>query len=102
MIRELTIPPDAHSAQQAIEVCRGWVIDGCLQCSIFPTLWKDDPGIWGVLLGDLANHISNAIAEETGQARVEIYKRICEILIVELKTPSDKHEGTFVEDNENT
>ncbi len=101
MKRELPIPPDADSAEEAIEILRGWLLDGCLQCSLFPTIWKDDPGTWGVLLADVANHIADAVAEDTGRPRDEVYERLCEVLVGELKSPSAKHEGTFVEHREN-
>jgi Domain of unknown function (DUF5076) len=97
MIRELPIPPDASQADQAIEVFRGWVIDGPLQCSLFPTIWKDSPGTWGVLLADAAHHIANAIGEATGAVPETILSEIKRVLISELKSPSDEHEGVFME-----
>ena len=100
MKRELPIPPDADSAEQAVEIFRGWLLDGGLQCSLFPTIWKDDPGTWGLLLADAANHIADAVAEDTGCPRDEVYERLCEVLVGELKTPSAEREGSFVEHRE--
>jgi len=42
MIRELMQPPDAQAAAQAIEVLRGWIIDGQPQYALLPTVWRDD------------------------------------------------------------
>ena len=97
MKRELPIPPDADSA------ARPWKSSGVgywtAACSapFFPTIWKDDPGTWGMLLADAANHIADAVAEDTGQPRHEVYERLCEVLMGELRAPSAKHEGSFVE-----
>ncbi len=95
MIRELTIPPDSKIASQAVEVIRGWIIDGQLQCSLFPTIWKDDPGTWGLILADAAIHIANALKEECGLDREKVIQEIKSIFVAELESPTDEHEGEF-------
>ena len=96
MKRELSIPPDAENATQAIEVIRGWIIDDGLQCSLFSTVWAKTPGAWGILLADAARHAANAIAEDSGASSAEIFAKIRNSLESELREPSDEHQGHFV------
>ena len=96
-MRELPIPPDAPKATQAIEVFRGWIIDGGLHCSLFPTIWEKTPEVWGMLLADAARHVANAIAEETGADSAAVFSNIKTALENELHDPSDEHEGQFSE-----
>lgn len=100
MKRELPVPPDAEQADQAIEVFRGWIVDGGLQCSLFPTVWKKTPEVWGILLADAARHVADAIAKESGIGSSEIFSAIRNKLVAELEDPSAEHEGQFI-DNKN-
>jgi hypothetical protein len=95
MIKELPIPPDAHTAKQAVEIFRAWIIDGPLQCSLFPTVWKDDPSTWGMLLADAASHIANALQEECGLDRETILQSIKLAFVSELENATDEREGAF-------
>lgn len=95
MKRELVIPPEAETADQAVEVFRGWIINGGLQCSLLPTIWKKTPEVWGILLADAARHAANAIAEDAGTDSAEIFAKIRISMESELRDPSDDHEGHF-------
>ena len=97
MKRELMLPPDAETAQQAVELLRGWIIDGHPQYSLFPTLWNDDLPAWGRFLADTASHIANAIAEDTGGDSVKILSAITTAFIQEANIPTGTHEGQFHE-----
>src|SRR5438445_6672726 len=90
--RELMRPPDAETAQQAVELLRGWIIDGHPQYSLFPTVWKDDLSAWGRFLADTASHIANAIAEDTGGDSNAILTSIITAFIQEVTDPTGKHE----------
>jgi hypothetical protein len=94
MMRELMIP-DAKTAKQAVEVLRGWIIDGHPQYSLFPTVWKNDLDSWGRFLADTARHISNAIAEDTSRNPEEILQAIKLAFIREMDSPINTHEGEF-------
>lgn len=87
MIRELKLPPDAKTAKQAVELLRGWIIDGHPQYALFPTVWKDDLDSWGRFLADTARHISNAVAEDTGRNSDEYCGRSNSPLLVRLTIP---------------
>jgi hypothetical protein len=96
MLRELSIPPDAHKADRAIEVFRGWLIDDGLQCSLLPGVWKDQWEGWGILLADAAHHMADALADSTGKPRPVIMAKIVKALLRELSEPTDEHTGEFV------
>jgi hypothetical protein len=95
MKRELIAPPDVRKARQAVELLRGWIIDGEPQYSLFPTIWNDDLPSWGRFLADTACHIANAIGEDTGRDSKDVLKAIAESFIHELKEPTGTHEGVF-------
>jgi len=90
-------PPDVDTAQQAVELIRGWIVDGHPQYSLFPTVWKDDLPSWGRFLADTANHLANAIAEDTGSDRQQIMAAIVSAFIQELTEATRTHEGQFHE-----
>ena len=63
MPEELPQPPAAATATQAMEMARVWIVDKSQHVVISPNLWKE-PGAWGVMLVDLANHVANAYAKQ--------------------------------------
>jgi hypothetical protein len=89
------VPPDAEAAEQAVELLRGWIIDGQPQYVLFPTAWKDDLPSWGRFLADTARHVTNAIAEETGRDPSEILETIIAAFTSEVCGPINEHEGQF-------
>lgn len=99
MIRELMLPPDAETAEQAVELLRGWIIDGHPQYSLLPTVWKDDLDSWGCFLADTARHITNAVAENTGRDSEEILRTIKLAFMREINDPQNTHEGEFHDRN---
>ena len=98
MSKELKVPPATNDADNATEIIRGWLIDGSLHCVLLPTIWKDNPETWGILLADIAGHISNALSDVTGADRDEILQRIRNIFVSELDSPTDFPEGDFCDD----
>lgn len=96
MKRELTVPPDVQHANEAIEVFRGWLIDNRLQCSLLPTIWKDEPEMWGVLLADAAHHVADALAHAPGGDRPRIMAKIVTTLLRELSQSTDDLSGGFM------
>lgn len=59
---ELEIPEAVLNADQKAELARVWLADGDQVAVISPRLW-DDPGVWGLMLVDLARHVASAYAE---------------------------------------
>lgn len=99
MKRELPIPPDAEQASQAIEVARGWIVDQRLQCSLLPTIWRETPEVWGILLADFLSHIAQALARETDLSEEQLRQIISKRLIDEITAPSAVHEGDFLDED---
>ena len=98
-MRELPIPPDAKTANQAIELARGWIVDNKLQCSLLPTIWAENPGMWGILLADFAAHIADAIASDSDLSREQVHRMIAKRLVAELELPSAEHSGDFIDED---
>jgi hypothetical protein len=97
MKRELVIPPDAEGAEQAVELFRGWIIDGGFQCSLFPTVWEDELGSWGQFLADGAIHVSNAIAEKSGRDPRDVLAEIARAFFKEVSEPTGIREGEYLD-----
>ena len=95
-MRELPVPPDAKSDKEALEVFRGWIVGGKLQCSLAPWVWKDTPEVWGMLVADVVHHLSRALEHETGMSRGQIFRIITKKLNEELQDPSSDHPGDFL------
>ena len=85
-------PPDALPAPQfapgadAHEVLRAWVADGGLTVSIRRSF--DDAAVWGVLLADVARHVSRIYADEDGVTQEEALSKVVETLTSELMEPT--------------
>jgi hypothetical protein len=86
-------PPDALPAPQfapgadAHEVLRAWVADGGLTVSVRRSF--DDPSVWGILLADVARHVSRIYAEEDGTTEEAAMAKVVETLTSELLEPTD-------------
>jgi hypothetical protein len=96
MIRELPTPPDSETAEESIELFRGWLIDDCFQCSLFPSAFSD-PAVWGMLLADAAHHIANALAETQDVDRQIALKAIFNKFVEEMQSPTDEHSGNHLD-----
>ncbi|WOO41138.1 DUF5076 domain-containing protein [Rubellicoccus peritrichatus] len=97
MKKELIIPPASEDAKEAIEVLRAWVIDKELHCSIAPEIWKDDPGCWGIVLADVANHISDALEQSEKLNKEQVLSSIRDMFNRELQSPTDTPSGDYVD-----
>jgi hypothetical protein len=95
MQHELMQPPDASSATKAVELLRGWVIDGKPQYVLRGDLWQDKVGLWGLFLADTLNHLADALAKETGRNRDGILSEILASFSAELDVPTGVSEGAF-------
>ena len=90
-------PPDAENAKQAVELLRGWIIDGHPQYMLLPAIWNDDLPSWGRFLADTAAHLANAIAENTGRDRNQILGAIASSFFAEMTNTTATHEGDFLD-----
>lgn len=101
MLRELIVPPDAKETDHAVELLRGWIVNGRPQYVLLPTVWKNDLASWGRFLADTANHVANAIAEDTGRNREEVLNEIKTSLFHHLQLDNRWHEGQFFDPDTN-
>ena len=59
---ELPIPDVVSSAERSMEMARIWIADGRQVVALSPNLWSD-PASWGLMLVDVAWHLSKQYAE---------------------------------------
>ena len=74
----LDIPPGARTDKQASELIRAWAAHGGLQCSLNVDAWSGDQTTigWGILLSDIARHVSNALYERRQLDRAKTLAQI--------------------------
>ena len=85
--KQLDPPPIAESDPDAQEVLRVWAAPGSAQQVTLRTTWKD-PGAWGLMLVDIANHAANAYEDE-GNDRQIVLARIRQLFDAEWSAPTD-------------
>ena len=98
MAAYLDIPPGARSDKQASELIRAWAAHGGLQCSLNVDAWSGDQTTigWGILLSDIARHVSNALHERRGLDRAQTLAQIQKVFNSELESPTADANGNFV------
>ena len=94
----LEVPPGAKSDKQASELIRAWAAHGGLQCSLNVDAWSGEQTTigWGILLSDIARHISNALYESRGLDRTQTLAQIQKVFNSELESPTADVNGNFV------
>ncbi|SRR5216684_1021115 len=85
--KEQPLPPDVIGRDDAKEVLRAFVVDGGL--SIAFTRAFEKPGMWGMLLVDVARHAARAYAQETSYTEDEAMARIVDMFEAEIARPTD-------------
>lgn len=95
-MRVLSPPPDADKDPDALEMIRGWIINGELQISLAAWVWKDEPEVWGQLLAEAAGHLADAISKETGDSRESVFAKIHASVRRHLDDLPDSLTGDFV------
>jgi hypothetical protein len=78
------LPADGHAA----EVVRAFVAaDGSLHVSVLPSF--ETPDAWGLLLADIARHVSRAYAADKICSEPEALERIQSLWNAEFNSPTD-------------
>src|SRR5690606_10837204 len=97
--KELIIPPPATRDMAAIEMIRVWIAEKGLHSTINIGVYKEnghnEARAWGIILADIAKHISNAMNEEYGDDKTLTVKMIARSLAEELQLPTSDVEGYF-------
>jgi hypothetical protein len=84
---EQPLPPDVVGREDATEVLRAFVVDGGL--SIAFTRAFEEPGMWGLLLVDIARHAARAYARESVMSEEEALAQILDMFEAEIARPTD-------------
>jgi len=94
----LEVPPGAKSDRQATELISAWAAHGGLQCSLNINAWSGEQTTigWGILLSDIARHLSNALYESRQLDRMRTLSEIRRVFNSELESPTADTNGNFV------
>ena len=103
MAKTLVVPAAAQRDPIAMEMARVWIAERGLHCALHVGMYAgqghDEPRAWGIILADMARHVSNALAEEFGDVTPEdALASVRDAMLAELDDPSTKHSGSFVSD----
>jgi hypothetical protein len=103
MLNERPVPPAAVRDPNAVEMLRVWIAEGRLETSIKIGMYAESTDIpedraWGVILADLARHISNALQSGYGFTG-DVLEGIKGSFLQELGAPTSSAQGEFVEKN---
>jgi hypothetical protein len=82
----LAIPPAALE-QGGVEILRAGIVDGGLHMTVRRAF--DDAQAWGMVLADIARHVSRIHAQETGASESLTLERIRNMFEAELDSPTD-------------
>lgn len=85
---ELAKPPLARE-KGAVEILRVWGGENLPQQCSLRTTWSD-PGVWGMLLVDVAKHAAKAYAQSGSTSERDALKRIMDLFDAEWESPTDE------------
>lgn len=95
--KELPIPPIAIRDPKSAEMVRAWIAEEGLHCSINFGIWGEKEAIsWGILLSDLARHVSDAMHLENKTDKKKTLQEIRRVFNDELDDSTADTEGSFV------
>jgi len=93
-MKPLSPPDDAMEKEDAVEVLRGWIVNGDLQVSLAFEAFGNNPEIWGQLLAETVSHLADAMSAEKYGDRSAIFARIQSSLHEHLDNPYPGLTGT--------
>ena len=97
---ERSIPEAVLRDKNAVEMLRVWIAGNRIHCSIKVGMYLESTRIpeeraWGVILADVARHISIALDSGFSLNRYESLNKIEESFLQELTNPTSPVEGEF-------
>ncbi|MEZ6042950.1 MAG: DUF5076 domain-containing protein [Planctomycetaceae bacterium] len=100
--RPLIMPTAAEADMNAVEMARIWLAQNKLHCVLNIGHWKETSGIdernaWGIVLADIARHVSLALEDSTGTDSRENLKMIFKSFQSELAHKTSEHAGEWPE-----
>jgi hypothetical protein len=83
---ELQVPEHAYGDPKSVEILRAWAADGARHASLRLGVpgW-DDPGVWGILLVDLARHFASGYSQSLGVDPEDVLDQICDELEIQFE-----------------
>jgi hypothetical protein len=84
--KELPIPGEAFGADSK-EVLRAWIVNRGLQISLSQAF--EDPGLWGIMLVDVARHAARVYAAEGTMSEAAALERIKSLFDAEWNNATD-------------
>ncbi|MEO1281831.1 MAG: DUF5076 domain-containing protein [Pseudomonadota bacterium] len=93
LLEDLDVPDGVRDAEDAVEVMRAWVADGALHVIFDPETFRHDVSEWGRLLGDVAQHIANAVELDGQMSRQEALNQIHDAIDVSVNANAVTMEG---------
>lgn len=84
---KMPVPPAAKRAKEAREVLSVWIADTKAEVVLQPAF--DDPMVWGLLLVDVARHVSRMYADDAGLDPDIVLDRIRTGWNAEIANPTD-------------
>lgn len=93
ILEELDVPDGVRDSEEAVEVMRAWVADGALHVIFDPETFRHDVSEWGRLLGDVAQHISNAVELDGQMSRHEALSQIHDAIEMSVSANSVTMDG---------
>ncbi len=97
MFDALHVPPAALE-QGGVEVLRAVIVEGALHVSLRPAF--DDPQAWGMLLADVARHVSRIYQSEGKALEARTLERVRMMFDAELDNPTDPGTTSAVSERE--
>lgn len=97
MSNELPVPPAVLTDDRARGLLRVWAANGSQHVSLATGLWSD-PAAWGIVLADLARHVSRAYEQSGTHRSSEALSRIRAGFDAEWNSASSKATGKLVDD----
>lgn len=98
--KQLMIPPAAESDTSAIEMLRAWIAEGGLHCVLNVGHWHknseiDERHAWGIMLADVARHVSNALQDVVGLEHRESLRMVVDSFNSEIQDRTSDHRGEW-------
>ena len=99
-MKSISIPPAALEDEASVEMARVWVAKQGLHCVLNVGTYQDsglrEATAWGVILADMARHISHALRDNGLEADSETaLAEIQKTIIRELDHPTSEATGDF-------
>lgn len=74
MTQTLLVPDSVKNDDNAVELIRVWAASGQQHISIATDVWEN-PAAWGIMLVDLARHISKSYVGENSDHVLQLIKQ---------------------------